>query len=309
MSARKVWAQLDRAKYEPIAMYWRRDGLFARVADSDHLDTGRPLAIEDIAKAVDVVFPVTHGKFGEDGVLQGMLEAQKIPYCGCRVLSSAICMDKAVFKALMAGSGIPQTSYIVLDYSLHTEVEIAEAIARARRELALPWFVKPANSGSSVGVTRVQEHAGLAGAIEIAQAHDTKILIEQGVVDATEVEVAVLGNRELTISVPGQITASREFYDYEDKYVAGTSTTIIPAPLDSAVAQRVREIAEQAYRFADCRGFARVDFFVRGDEVLLSEINTLPGFTDISMYPKLMEEEGFSYSDLLSRIIELALER
>ena len=306
MSARNVLAQLDRAKYEPIAIYWQRDGRFVRVPDADHLGVITPLAIEEITKIVDVVFPVTHGKFGEDGVLQGTLEAIKIPYCGCHVLSSAICMDKAIFKALMAGANIPQTSYVVLDYTLHSDEQIADTIARAKRELALPWFVKPANSGSSVGVTRVQAPDKLATAIKVARSHDTKVLIEQGVMDAMEIEVAVLGNRDLIVSTPGQIAPSREFYDYEDKYVVGASTTRIPAPLDATVLARVRTLAEQAYHLADCRGFARVDFFVRNDEVLLSEINTLPGFTDISMYPKLMEAAGISYRDLLTRIIELA---
>ncbi len=282
MSARNVLAQLDRTKYEPIEIFWRRDSSF-------------DLPIETWSKTVDVIFPITHGKFGEDGALQGMLEVLRIPYCGCRVLGSAICMDKAVFKALMAGAGILQTPYIVLD-----------GTAEARPDFQLPWFVKPANSGSSVGITRVNSTDQLADAITAAREHDAKVLIEAGVQDAMEVEVAVLGNNELTISVPGQVIPSHEFYDYEDKYLAGTSCTVIPAPLSPAIAERVRSIAGQAYRLAGCSGFARVDFFVRGDDVLLSEINTLPGFTDISMYPKLMEEMGISYQDLLSRIIELA---
>lgn len=285
MSARNVLAQLDRTKYEPIEIFWRKDGSF------DH-------PIETWSKKIDVAFPITHGKFGEDGVLQGMLEALQIPYCGCRVLASAICMDKAVFKALMAGAGIPQTPYIVLN----------EGDAVVRPDFKLPWFVKPANSGSSVGITRVDVPEQLDNSVKVARIHDAKVLIEQGVRDAIEVEVAVLGNNKLTISVPGQIIPSRDFYDYEDKYLAGTSKVQIPAPLDAAVAEKVRSIAEKAYRLADCRGFARVDFFVRGDDVLLSEINTLPGFTDISMYPKLMEATGISYSELLTRIIELVQE-
>lgn len=277
MSARNVLAQLDRTKYEPVEIFWRTDGSF-------------DLPIEVWSKTVDVVFPVTHGKYGEDGVLQGMLEALRIPYCGCRVLSSALCMDKAVFKDLMKGAGIPQTDYVV----------------GADPTFPLPWFVKPANSGSSVGITKVSDRSQLAAAIATARQHDAKVLIERGVQDAMEVEVAVLGNDKLLVSVPGQIIPSRDFYDYEDKYLAGTSKVQIPAPLDAAVAEKVRSIAEKAYRLADCRGFARVDFFVRGDEVLLSEINTLPGFTDISMYPKLMEATGISYKELLTKIIELA---
>jgi D-alanine-D-alanine ligase len=205
-------------------------------------------------------------------------------------------MDKAIFKALAAGAGIPQTEYAVVN-------EGAEPV---RPTFALPWFVKPANSGSSVGVTRMDKPEQLAKAIETARAHDAKVLIEQAVQNAMEIEVAVLGNAELTVSVPGQIIPSREFYDYEDKYIANEARIVIPAPLPDVVAQRVRQLAEQVYRLADCRGFARVDLFVQGDTVLVSEINTLPGFTDISMYPKLMEAEGISYSELLTRIIELA---
>jgi D-alanine-D-alanine ligase len=295
MSARNILAQLDRTKYEPVAIFWRRDGKFMKVSDADHLD-GEIISVEDMRKIVDVAFPITHGKFGEDGVLQGMLEALKIPYCGCRVLSSAVCMDKAIFKALMASANIPQTKYIVLNDG--EEID--------NPDFAMPWFVKPANSGSSVGVTRVDSPAQLQDAIRVAREHDAKVLIEQGVQNAVEIEVAILGNDKLTISVPGQIIPSREFYDYEDKYIAGASRVVIPAPLDAVVAERVKTIAEEAYRLADCRGFARVDFFVKGDDVLVSEINTLPGFTDISMYPKLMEASGISYKDLLSRIIELA---
>jgi D-alanine-D-alanine ligase len=282
MSARNVLAQLDRTKYEPIEIFWHKDGSF-------------DLPIEQWSKTVDVVFPVTHGKYGEDGVLQGMLEALRMPYCGCRVLSSALCMDKAMFKALAAGAGISQTKYMVVDNG-----------EKSIPDFPLPWFVKPANSGSSVGITKVESPDQLTDAMKAAREHDSKVLIEQGVQDAMEVEIAVLGNHELTVSVPGQVIPSREFYDYEDKYLAGTSSTKIPAPLGHSVAQRVQQLAEQAYRLADCRGFARVDFFVRGDDVLLSEINTIPGFTDISMYPKLMEAAGIPYPELLTRIIELA---
>lgn len=295
MSARNVLAQLDRDRYEPVAIFWRKDGTFVRVPDADNLEQCVLLPLEELSKTVAVAFPVTHGKYGEDGVIQGMLEALKIPYCGCNVLSSAVCMDKAVFKDLMSGAGISQTNYIVLKDGTETSPSFP-----------LPWFVKPANSGSSVGITKVEATDQLADAIKSARMHDSKVIIEQGVQDAMEIEVAVLGNQDLVVSVPGQIIPSREFYDYEDKYIAGASRAVIPAPLGSAVAERVRTIAEQAYRRADCRGFARVDFFVRDDEVLLSEINTLPGFTDISMYPKLMEAAGISYKDLLSRIIELA---
>jgi D-alanine-D-alanine ligase len=282
MSARNIVANLDRTKYEPVEIFWRKDGSF------DH-------PIETWSKEIDVAFPITHGKFGEDGVLQGMLEALRIPYCGCRVLSSALCMDKAMFKKLMAGAGIPQTKFMAWDDETQT-----------LPDFPLPWFVKPANSGSSVGITRVDSSEQLGDAIKTARQHDTKALIEQAVQNAMEVEVAVLGNTELTISAPGQIIPSREFYDYEDKYIANAARVVIPAPLQPAIAERVRSLAEQAYRLADCRGFARVDFFVQGDKVLVSEINTLPGFTDISMYPKLMAAAGISYKELLSRIIELA---
>lgn len=306
MSARNVFAQLDRTLFDPIAIFWRKDGRFVRVPDIDHLEQGGELPIEHLSQEVDVLFPVTHGRFGEDGAFQGMSEVLRVPYCGCRVLSSALCMDKALFKTILAGAGIPQTPFVVLDDSTQTAEKISQAISRVREEFSLPWFVKPANSGSSVGITRVDAYEQLGDAIKAAYAHDTKVLIEQGVRDGMEIEVAVLGNRELVISPPGQIVPSREFYDYEDKYIAGASRIVIPAPLKGMLAQRVQRLAEQAYRLADCRGFARVDFFVRDDEVLVNEINTLPGFTDISMYPKLMEASGISYPQLLTRILDLA---
>jgi D-alanine-D-alanine ligase len=258
---------------------------------------------------VDVLFPVVHGWGGEDGRLQGLLDLAGIPYVGAGVAGSALGMDKEAAKRLFESRGLPVGPW----RSLARNEYLADPKAAAGRlvaELGLPLFVKPACGGSSVGVTRVARREDLGSALEEAFALDRKAVVEAAI-DAREVECAVLGNEAPEASVAGEILPSREFYDYAAKYLDGTSRLLIPAPLEPAVAEAVRRMAVGAFRALDLEGMARVDFFVerRTDRVFLNEVNTLPGFTPISMYPKLWEASGLSYPQLLDRLVRLALGR
>jgi D-alanine-D-alanine ligase len=257
---------------------------------------------------VDCVFPVLHGKNSEDGTIQGLLELSGLPFVGCGTLSSAICMDKAVTHTLLNGVGIKQAQYLWFYYPRYLEHPEKVRIKIGAR-LGYPVFIKPAGSGSSVGVSRVNSEEELDTAIRLAANEGEKILVEEAVF-GQEVECAVLGN-DAAEAAPnvGEIAASAVFYDYDDKYKSGKSKLYIPARLSEEVAGELRSIAVRAYRTLGCHGFARVDFFVRNHtEVLLNELNTIPGFTPISMYPKLWEASGLSYGELLDRLIELALE-
>lgn len=253
---------------------------------------------------IDCVFPVLHGKNGEDGTIQGLLELAGIPCVGCGTLSSAASMDKAVTHALLEREGIPMAKWALLtDLSRYEE-----EIPRLEDEIGYPMFVKPANAGSSVGVNKANDRDELKEAIRIAFAHDGKVLVEQTMTGA-EVECAVLGNQDPQASIPGEIAPDTEFYDYEAKYILGTTALHIPARISETAAQKVRETAVKVFQAMGCAGLARVDFFVDGENVYVNELNTLPGFTSISMYPKLWDTCGVPYSALLGRLIELALER
>ena len=263
----------------------------------------------ELVSELDVIFPVLHGTFGEDGTLQGLLEIAGLAYVGAGVLGSAVGMDKGVFKDVMRAHAIPVLDWRVflrseLDQGLQQVVERAEQLA------AYPLFVKPANLGSSVGITKCRSRADLLEGLLEAARYDRRVLVERGV-NGREIEVSVLGNDEPLASVPGEILPSREFYSYEAKYIDGASGLLIPAPIPFEAAQQVRELAVRAYRAIDCAGMARVDFLLDKDngEIFLNEINTIPGFTQISMYPKLWEASGLPYPALIDRLIELALER
>jgi D-alanine-D-alanine ligase len=253
----------------------------------------------------DVYFPVLHGTYGEDGTVQGLLELAAVPYVGAGVAASAVAMDKELAKAVFAHAGVPQGPYRVL------RRRDPGHEARLLAELGLPLFVKPANLGSSVGVTKVREAAGLGPALEAALAYDLKAVIEAAI-DAREIEVSVLGNDDPEASLPGEIVPDREFYDYDSKYSAQSRTELkIPAPLAPGVVTEAQRLAKAAFEAVDACGYARVDLFLeRGSgRLLVNEINTIPGFTSISMFPKLWEASGLPYPDLLSRLVDLARER
>lgn len=258
---------------------------------------------------VDVIFPALHGKNGEDGTIQGLFQLSGIPYVGCDTESSAICMDKAVTHSLLSSADIEQAHYLWF-YADRFDAAPDTIKNKIQARLDFPVFVKPSSAGSSVGVSKVERFEDLDQAIRKAAREDKKVVVEEGIT-GQEVEVAVLGNRDCDASLVGEIGASAQFYDYDDKYINGTSQLYIPARIPEEASEKIRQTAVRAYRLLGCSGLARVDFFVTaGDNrVILNEINTLPGFTSISMYPKLWMAMGLSYGELLDKLIELALQR
>jgi D-alanine-D-alanine ligase len=248
--------------------------------------------------AVDVVLPILHGPFGEDGTVQGLLELAGVPYVGAGVAASALCMDKDLFKAVLRDRGIPVARNVTL-----------RAGDPPRNPFGYPVFVKPARLGSSVGISKVHSESELAAAVELARRHDDKVLVEEFVA-GVEVECSVLGNRTPIASLPGEIVAHAEWYDYAAKYDEGGMELIVPPRLPAETIERVQRLAVESFVATECEGMARVDFFVRPDgEVVVNEINTIPGFTATSVYAKLFEASGLPYAELLDRLVELALER
>jgi D-alanine-D-alanine ligase len=343
-SAAAVFQNLDPGRYEAIAIRIEKDGRWVLpehppllVSAAEVIEAGRHRAIEDVQEthlvahpggdtlltidrtrpqpvvaglALDVVFPVLHGPYGEDGTVQGLLELANVPYIGAGVLASSVAMDKGVMKLVFAARGLPICDHEVVrkrDWR-RDERGILDAVVN---RLGFPVFVKPANLGSSVGISKAKHVAELRSAINLAAEFDRRIVIEAAVPQAREIEVAVLGNDDADASVPGEVIPSREFYDFEAKYIDDSSTLLIPAPLTEAQTREVRTLAVAAFKAVDGAGMARVDFLLAGDSgvIYVNEINTIPGFTTISMYAKLWAATGLAYPDLLDRLIALAIER
>jgi D-alanine-D-alanine ligase len=326
-SAGSIFKHIDRARYEPIAIKIEKDGRWAlpdqppmaltaaeviqhareATATSQALGGGEPAVLD--ALKLDVVFPVLHGPYGEDGTIQGLLELANIPYVGPGVLASAAGMDKAVMKVLFAARGLPLCpwhGFVRADWD-RAPATVLEDVER----LGYPMFVKPANLGSSVGISKVKTQADLRPAIETALEFDRKVVVEAAVPKAREIECAVLGNDDPEASLPGEIIPSREFYDYEAKYLDDDSKSVIPADLPRAIVGKIQQLSIAAFRAVDAAGLARVDFLLARDtgEIVLNEINTMPGFTSISMYSKMWEATNVGYQELVHRLITLGLER
>ncbi len=344
-SAAAVFQNLDRDRYEPVPIRIEKDGRWAlperpptlvSAADVIHsnrkeltdrtreahlvahpgaetlmtIDRQREQPAIVSGLALDVVFPVLHGPYGEDGTVQGLLELANVPYVGSGVMASAVGMDKAAMKLAFAARGLPICDYEVVrkrDW-LRDEHSVMQTVVS---RLGFPVFVKPANLGSSVGISKAKHATELRTAISLAAEFDRKIVIEAAVPQAREIEVAVLGNDDPEASLPGEIIPGREFYDYEAKYLDAGSREVIPAVLAPALAEEIRALAIKAFTSLDCAGMARVDFLLAGDSgaLYLNELNTIPGFTTISMYSKMWAASGVSYAQLLDRLIALALER
>jgi D-alanine-D-alanine ligase len=267
----------------------------------------RRVSDASVAARPDAYFPVLHGTFGEDGTVQGLLDLAAVPYAGSGVAASAAAMDKELMKALFTAAGVPQTPYRILRRRTDDR-----AAALAIEQLGLPVFVKPANLGSSVAVSKVKQAAELGPALDLAFTYDLKVVVEAAVKDNREIEISILGNDEPAASVPGEIVPDREFYDYDSKYSAQSRTQLlVPAPLDAAMSAEVARLGIEAFRAVDACGYARVDFLLdrAAGKILVNEINTIPGFTSISMFPKLWAASGVPYSELVARLVSLALER
>jgi D-alanine-D-alanine ligase len=337
MSARGIMAAIDRDKYHVVPIGITKEGRWLASGDPlKALTSGKPsesnyaallaepsqrglMRLEDreqdrIIEAVqvseiDVAFPILHGPYGEDGTVQGLLELAGIPYVGAGVAASAVGMDKILFKDIMQAHGLPVVPYVAVKRQ-NWERSPEATLARIEAAVGYDCFVKPANLGSSVGITKAHNRAELHAALDEAARYDRKMLVEVAV-DAREIEVSILGNDEPIASVPGEIIPCNEFYDYAAKYIDAESELLIPAPIPQDTTQKVRELAVEAYVAIDCAGMARADFLLdrSSGEVYVNELNTLPGFTPISMYPKLWEASGIPYTELIDRLIELALER
>jgi len=332
VSAASVLNALDKEKYDvvPIGIasngQWLSSNETLRLLkekrsielEQEQLLTPDPrkqslVAINDgggVGKALDVIFPVIHGKFGEDGSLQGLLELADIPYVGPGVLGSAVGMDKVMQKELLVRANIPTAPSIWFTLEEY-ETRHKKIITDVERMLRYPLFVKPSNSGSSIGITKAHNRKELLESIDTAGQFDRRILVEQGINHAREIECGILGNDQPAASVPGEIVPCNEFYDYNAKYVDEKSNAIIPAKLPNTVVKKIQQYALRAFRALDCAGMARVDFLLtkKTNRIYLNEINTIPGFTSISMYPKLWQASGVSYSALLDTLIQLAIER
>ncbi|MBN1265514.1 MAG: D-alanine--D-alanine ligase [Anaerolineales bacterium] len=282
--------------------------LFAEPGLGNIYKVTREEALE-VFSAFDVIFPVLHGTFGEDGTMQGLLELADVPYVGAGVLASSVAMDKGLFKSVMRDTGIPVVKDIVL-LSSQIRSDMDGALAEVDRIGGYPVFTKPANLGSSVGVSKCTSRADLVEGLLEAAEYDRRVVVEEGL-DAREIEVSVLGNETPEASVPGEIVPCDAFYSYRAKYIDDDSDLLIPAPIDKSTTDRVKELAVKAYKAIDCAGMARVDFLLdrNSGALYLNEINTIPGFTSISMYPKLWEESGLAYPQLMEKLVDLAFER
>ena len=299
-SGAAVQEGLLAAGHEVVAVEVAQDGTWRSGGEELALQAGRGLL------AADVVFPALHGPFGEDGTVQGLLECLDVPYVGAGVLSSAVCMDKVLFKDLMGAAGVPQVDYVGVAEARWREDR--EGALREAAALGLPSFVKPARLGSSVGISKASDENELAGALDAAFEHDSLAIVE-ALCPGVEVECSVMGTGEPIASQPGEITYANEWYDYDAKYTEGGMELVVPARVDEAVRERVRELAVEVFRRTSCSGLARVDFFVDGERVLVNELNTMPGFTATSVYAKLFEASGVPYPELLDRLCGFALER
>ncbi|MEN6347590.1 MAG: D-alanine--D-alanine ligase family protein [Armatimonadia bacterium] len=331
-SARSVVANLDPEKYDVMLLGITKDGRWQLPAESQKALTEGPARAPGASAIlpadyhaggilrlggngspstapIDVVIPVLHGTYGEDGTVQGLLDLAGLPYVGAGVLGSAVGMDKVVMKTLFRAAGLPVPDFV--SFKRHEWQADPDSLRkRIAEELGYPCFVKPANLGSSVGISKVCDETELDAAIDLAAEYDLKVIVERSVQNAHELECGVLGNDDPQASVVGEVIPSRDFYSYEAKYIDDKSEVIIPADLPEDLSEQIRALSVRAFQVAECAGLARVDFLVTRDthEVFVIEINTLPGFTQISMYPKLWEASGVSYRELIDRLIELALE-
>ena len=311
VSGKNVIDNLDRKKYEIYPVEITKEGIWKREGKE----------IKDIStflKGMDKVFPVLHGLYGEDGTIQGLLEMLKIPYVGCKVLASSVCMDKVYSKIIFEKAKLNQAKYVYIrkfedqyiyineDFSEEV-LDIQETVNKIMEKIDFPMFVKPSNSGSSVGISKAKNKDELINSIIEASKFDKKILIEENI-NGREIECAVLGNEEVKASVLGEILPAEAFYSFSAKYQNSDSKTVEAPDLPEELTKKVRELAVKAYKAADCQGLSRVDFFVddKENKIYINEINTLPGFTEISMYPKLWEKSGLTYTELLDKLIELA---
>lgn len=317
LSAASVIEAIDRNKYQVVMIGITREGQWklylgelSEIPSGAWEETAEDITVSQLKDLADFIFPVLHGPYGEDGTIQGLFEMLDMPYAGCGVLASALCMDKVSAKKIFEEAGLPTSGYKLV-YSEDLAEHMEEIIADIEAELPYVMFVKPSNMGSSVGISKVRNADELRQALLLAAKCDRRIIIEEGI-DCREVETGVIGNHKPQVAAVGEIVAKLDFYDYTAKYTDDSGTEIsIPAQLPKLTYEKIRTLAKEAYRACDCSGFSRIDFFVdkKTGEVYINEINTIPGFTKYSMFPKMWEEMGVGFTELIERIVEFGYER
>ena len=325
LSARSIYNALNKEKYNIYPIAITKNGYFMTPDDSINILDGEVEKVKEIErdnvipyqvielleKEIDLVFPVLHGPYGEDGKIQGFLDILNIKYIGCSLCSSAAGMDKAVMKKIFDFHNIPQSKFYILKKSKYSSTNISELFAKYSNSLNLPFFIKPANMGSSIGINKVNDLESFKKALKNAFKYDKKIILESNV-EAREIESAVLGiDGDISVSVPGEIISTHDFYDYQAKYRDQSTKLIIPANISPKTQKKIKELSIKAFKAIDAEGISRLDFFVdeENDKVLVNEINTMPGFTKFSMYPLLFKESGINYSHLLDQLVYYALNR
>ncbi|MDD6042916.1 MAG: D-alanine--D-alanine ligase [Eubacteriaceae bacterium] len=317
MSVTSALEAIDKEKYQVVKIGITREGKWKHFkGETSHIADGRweaeseEINIGSLPEMIDFAFPLLHGTYGEDGTIQGLFEMLDIPYAGCGVLSSSLCMDKASAKKIFDEAGIPTSGYHLV-YSEELDEDIEGVMDEIERNLPYVMFVKPSNTGSSVGISKVRNREELRAGLILAAKHDRRILVEEGI-NCREVETGVIGNHNVQVAAIGEILASDDFYDYSAKYSEESGTVIkIPAELPGFISDKIKEYAKRAYIALDCSGFARIDFFIEKetDAVYINEINTIPGLTKYSMFPGMWAAEGVSFTELIERIIEYGYER
>lgn len=317
LSATSVIKEIDRAKHQVVLIGITRDGEWKHfdgpiemIADGSWESKAKPFAISDLKETIDFALPILHGPFGEDGTIQGLFEMLNLPYGGCGVLASSLCMDKVLAKKTFEQAGLPVSPYVAVDIEdVHEDIEAVCDEIEAHLDYVM--FVKPSNMGSSVGISKVRNREELKKALLFAGKYDRRIIVELGI-NCREVETGVIGNHRPEVAAVGEITASLDFYDYTAKYTDDVGTVIsIPAPLPEETYEEIRRLAKKAYKAVDCSGFSRIDFFVDKDNgsIYINEINTIPGFTKYSMFPMMWNEVGVPFQELIERIVDYGYER
>ncbi len=307
ISARGIISNIDKEKFKAVKILIDKHGDFWTGKNAQE-----KIDLNSLSKKIDVAFPILHGEGGEDGALQGFFKVLKIPFVGADILASAVCLDKAVLNKLTQACGILNPRFETVDYDRDSAKEIKSKITDIKKTFKLPLFIKPARTGSSVGISKMKNWKELEGALDMAKQFDRKIVVEEGVENCKEIEVSVLGDQadSFKVAFPGRVVPGEDFYDYDDKYKNNKAKFEIPAKLSKEMEKKVKQVALEAYRIANCQGLSRVDLFLDDkNKIYLNEINTMPGFTPFSMYPKMWEASGLSYRDLITKLIELALAR
>jgi D-alanine-D-alanine ligase len=322
LSARSIIQALDKNKYDIYPLAISRTGKFLSLAESKNILQGKQKNIPDLSRKsiitaqliefltteIELVFPVLHGPYGEDGKIQGFLDTLNLNYIGCQVEASVLGMDKAIMKKIFAYHKIPQAKFSILEKNYFDSADLEKLYQKYQMKLGMPCFVKPANMGSSIGINKINGFASFKSALKDAFTYDQKVILES-YIEAREVESAVLETADqLVVSAAGEIISDHDFYDYQAKYKSGNSKLLIPAPISASVQSKIKQLSRQAFKAIGARGISRLDFFItEKKEVLVNEINTMPGFTEFSMYPLLFKEAGLEYSQLLDKLITMAM--